>query len=518
MAWNGMAVFVFLGLVCLINIIHSHAYEDNSNVAHHFFSSYHDRMVRIESIKASLLSKNGISLPPSPSPSPTPTSPPTMSHSPRVYHVTAYGADPTGEMDSTDAILSAISDAFHAPGEDRVLMPGIRDLGGAEVHLQGGAYKISRPLRLPASGGGNFMIHGGSLRASDDFPTDRHLIELWPSSSSKLTSVEKEEADGPTLEQSAAVESFSSSYEYIKLKDLLLDSNYRGGGISVINSLRTSIQNCYITHFTSDGILVQGGHETFIKDSFLGQHITAGGDPGEKNFSGIAINLMGNDNAVTDVVIFSASIGVLVVGQANILTGVHCYNKATGFGGTGIYLRLPDVNQTQTRIVNCYLDYTGIVAEDPVQLHVSGSFFLGNAYVALKSIKGVIRGLNIVDNMFSGDGSGVDIVKLDQSNGPFTTVDQVVVDRNDVQGMGLRSTVGRASVDGSASRWAVDFSRVLLFPNLIRHVQYSFQVGDGSFPNHALRNVSGNRVVVESDVPVDANVYVWVDQNTGSVR
>ena len=80
------------------------------------------------------------------------------SSNPRVYHVTAYGADPTSQTDSTDAILRAISDAFRAP-DNRQLINGIPDLGGAEVHLDGGSYKISRPLRLPASGGGNLQVH-----------------------------------------------------------------------------------------------------------------------------------------------------------------------------------------------------------------------------------------------------------------------------------------------------------------------------------------------------------------------
>lgn len=75
----------------------------------------------------------------------------------RVVKVTEYGADPTGNRDSADEILKALSDAFIA-SSDRVLMPGIANLGGVEVHLEGGTYSISRPLRLPSSGGGNVMV------------------------------------------------------------------------------------------------------------------------------------------------------------------------------------------------------------------------------------------------------------------------------------------------------------------------------------------------------------------------
>lgn len=442
-------------------------------------SNYHANIRRMASVKASFISRNGV-----PPISHSFSTTPVLTGS-RVYHATDYGADPSGKLDSTDALEQAISDAFRSQVEGH-LIQGVADLGGAQLHLDGGTFKISRPLRLPKIRGGNFMILCGSLTASPDFPTDRHLIELLPSSS-------------------------SFSYEDVTLKDLMIDSNFRGGGIAIVNSLRTIIDNCYISHFVTNGILIQGGHETYVRNTFIGQHINAGGDRREKDFSGIGINIKGNDNAVTDVVIFSASIGILIQGQANMLTGIHCYNKATGWGGTGIYIQAPGF--TQTRIANSYFDFTGIVAEDPVQLHITGSFFLGNAFVLLKSLKGVAFGINIVDNMFSGDYTGVPTVQLDQSNSPFTKIEQVVVDRNNARGMVLKSTVARGSIWRNGTTWTVDFSRALLFPNLIKHVQYTLHAG-ASFPRHILRNASGNRVTVETELPTSATLHVAVDQST----
>lgn len=329
-----------------------------------------------------------------------------------------------------------------------------------------------------------FQIHGGTLIASKDFPTDRHMIELWASSTSIL-------------------------YEDITLRDLMVNCNLRGGGIAIINSLRTFVDNCYVSHFTTNAIFIQGGHESYVKNSFIGQHINAGGDHREKHFSGIGINIASNDNVITDVVIFSAAIGILVTGQANILTGVHCYNKATGWGGTGIYVAAPGF--TQNRIVNCYFDFTGIVVEDPVQLHITGSFFLGNAFILIKSIKGVISGVNIVDNMFSGDYTGIEIIQLDQSNQSFTRIDQVVIDRNNVRGMVLKSTIAKGSVWSNGTTWTIDFSRVLLFSNLIKNVHYTLH-STSKFPNHILRNISNNCVTVESDMPISATLHVYVDQ------
>lgn len=458
-------------------------------------------MQRLHSFKASLARHGSIASPPSSlspflSPSPAPTSIKGVNNS-RVYHVTSYGADPTGNSDSTEALLAAIEDATKGPSEG-YLIEGIRDLGGAQVNLEGGCYLISRPLKMPVARVGNLMIHGGTIRVSDDFPPNSYIIDLSTSSN----------------EGNRDSSSSSYNFEFITIKDLLLDSNFRGGGISVINSLRTNIDNCYITHFTTNGIFVLSGHETYIRNSFLGQHITAGGDKNERYFSGTAINLQGNDNAVTDVVIFSAAIGIMVTGQANAFNGVHCYNKATGFGGTGIYLQLPGL--TQTRIVNSYMDFTSIVAEDPVELHISSTFFLGDANVVLKSKNGVVSGVNIVDNMFSGSDHGVEIVKLDQSNSPFRQIDQVIVDRNNARGMQMKATVARKSMQGNGTSWTVDFNNVLLFPNLIKNVQYSLSSTGTTFPNHALRNVSENRVVIESNEAVDAKVFVTVDQSGGS--
>ncbi|KAF6165525.1 hypothetical protein GIB67_015848 [Kingdonia uniflora] len=269
------------------------------------------------------------------------------------------------------------------------------------------------------------QIKGGSLRASSTFPGDRHLIDVWsPSSSNK---------DGTRI-----------YYEDITFRDLLLDSSLRGGGIYIVDSARIRINNCFFIHFTTQGILVYNGHETFISSLFLGQHLTVGGDRDDKYFSGTAIELASNDNSITDVAIFSAATGIVLRGQANMVTGVHCYKKATYFGGVGILVKLP--SNSQTRINNCYMDYTAIVLEDPVQVQISNGFFLGDANVLLRSVQGRISGLNIVENMFSGDASRMKpIVKLE---GEFTNIDQVVIDRNNVDGMSLKSTVGKLTMAG----------------------------------------------------------------------
>eukprot|EP00249_Psilotum_nudum_P004831 c18319_g3_i2 orf=363-1985(+) len=419
----------------------------------------------------------------------------------RIFFPTDEGADPTGTIDSTVALQNTLNKAFGV-GSNYSLLGGIVDLGGVEVNLAGGEYIISRPLSMPNTGGGNLVIHGGTIRASESFPSDGYLIQLG--SSEAVVDI-----DGINL---VSKSSSNAIYEFISLRDLMLDANFRGGGIQIANSLRTTVDNCYVSHFVSTGILVQAGHETFIHNTFLGQQITEGGDPQERNFSGTAINLSGNDNAVTDVVIFSAAVGIVVNGQANILTGVHCYNKATSFGGVGIHVQLP--GNSQTRIIGCYLDFTGIVLDDPAQVTITNTFFLGDANVLIRSTSlHSISGVAIVDNMFSGLGSGISILQLDESQGDFSSIHQTIVDRNSASGMLLKSTRALLTVSGLASNWTLDFSNVLLFPNTIANVQYSFYTNSSTFPQHKLRSVANNQLIVVADEEVFATISAVVDQS-----
>ncbi|WOG81559.1 hypothetical protein DCAR_0100710 [Daucus carota subsp. sativus] len=422
----------------------------------------------------------------------------TPKSSGRVFFPIGYGADPSGAQDSSDAILNAVADALMVENDGHQLLPGVSDLGGVIIDLQGVSFKIGKPIRLPP-GAGNLVIQGGTLRASDTFPGDRHLVELWSPSSVKR--------DTDDLEDNA--QTGGIYYEDIVFRDILFDSEYRGGGLLVLDSARIRVTDCYFLHFTTQGILIQNGHETFISTCFLGEHPTIGGDRGEKDFTGTAIDLASNDNAVTDVAIFSAAIGITLRGQANIITGVHCYNKAKYFGGVGIL-----VKAAQTRLDNCYLDFNSIVIEDPSQVHVINGFFLGGGNIVLKSIRGRISGLTIVNNMFTGNekSTWTPIVSLD---GAFSSIDQVVIDHNNVNGMSLRSTVGKMAVSGNGTEWVADFSSVLVFPNQINHVQYSFYVPgfSGGFPGHVLTNVSNNIVVVGSEKPINGVVSVVVDQH-----
>ncbi|KAG0559484.1 hypothetical protein M758_10G105200 [Ceratodon purpureus] len=430
----------------------------------------------------------------------------------RVFYVTDYNADPTGKYDSTKALQTAITQAFNVATRHE-LLPGIPDLGGVEIHLEGGEYLISSPLQFPSKGGGNLVIHGGTIRATSNFPRDGYLIELWSANSQSLRANQTKTSLRERKGRSLPLSKEYLAYEDITIRDLFLDANFRGGGILLVDSIRITVENVYVTHFETDGVLVESGHETIIRDSFFGQFITSGGDSRESDFTGIGINLISNDNVVSDVVIFSAAYGISLSGFGNYITGVHAYNKATSLGGVGIYLQLP--GYTQTRITGCHLESTGIIAEDPLQLDISHSFFSGDANILLRSTKKThaISYLTITDNMFTGSSRGVPVVELDEAAGRFTAVFDTVVDQNTAYGMNLKATIARATL-ASSYTWRLNLNERLLFRDFIQNAQYSLYVSGNYFPKHVLRSVKDNTVVVDADTRVSGTVSVLVDQSS----
>lgn len=74
-----------------------------------------------------------------------------------MFYPIGYGADPSGVQDSSEAILNAVGDALRVEDGGHELLPGVTDLGGVVIDLQGVSFKISSPIRLP-SGAGNLVV------------------------------------------------------------------------------------------------------------------------------------------------------------------------------------------------------------------------------------------------------------------------------------------------------------------------------------------------------------------------
>lgn len=70
-----------------------------------------------------------------------------------MFFPIGYGADPSGVQDSSDAILNAVGDALMVQNNGHQLLPGVSDLGGVIIDLQGVSFKIGKPIRLPPAAG-----------------------------------------------------------------------------------------------------------------------------------------------------------------------------------------------------------------------------------------------------------------------------------------------------------------------------------------------------------------------------
>eukprot|EP01083_Nonionella_stella_P288578 981992_1 len=84
----------------------------------------------------------------------------TVNNIPIIY-ITDFGGDPFGVNDSTSAFKAAINEAITKYGSPNTsLAEGVHDLGGVNIHLGGGDYKVSAPIMIPSNYGNIRIIEG----------------------------------------------------------------------------------------------------------------------------------------------------------------------------------------------------------------------------------------------------------------------------------------------------------------------------------------------------------------------
>lgn len=236
-----------------------------------------------------------------------------------------FGADPTGETDSTNAFEAAMAALTNTSSRASVPMAsGIANLGGATLDLGGGEYLIGKPLIIPAFVG-NVRIRGGTLRATASFPPARFLIEV-----------------GDTM--CKAKDGQGVCNEFVAVEDIFLDgSHVAAGGVLVALTMGTTIgPSAFVTGFTQAGIRVEQGHETIVLDAWIAEYFWSEKHPGSEacnHSSGqpgsIGVHLVGEDNYVENTIVFDFTcLGVLVDGAATLLNGVHSWNG----GGVAILI------------------------------------------------------------------------------------------------------------------------------------------------------------------------------------
>jgi hypothetical protein len=161
--------------------------------------------------------------PPPPSPSPS------SNFSVPLIFPTAFGADPTGVKDSTDAFTAAVA-ALLKGGAPHHMASGINDLGGATLHLGGGQYLINAPIVIPMYYG-NLLITDGTLRAGPNFPPNKWLIMVGD------TSCNPPGGQG-------------SCNEFVNIADVLFDcSHVASGAVYIAHAMGATIGPAFIISF-----------------------------------------------------------------------------------------------------------------------------------------------------------------------------------------------------------------------------------------------------------------------------
>ena len=427
----------------------------------------------------------------------------------------AYGADPTGLADSTAAFAACLRALLARNSSGHADEGGTTDLGGAVMDLQGGDYLVSAPLVFPSNYSNYGLIHG-TLRASAGFPPGAFLVEVGT----------------PGAYCSNWGDSCS---ENASLEDLLLDgSGVAGGGVRFNAVIGVNAgPDLFVVNFTDKGIVLEGGHEVLLHQSWVGAcwytppsacwlNSSALG-----NTTGIWVN--GNDHLIDSTIVFAAQSGIVVDGAANLLTAVHTWNTQSGSlpSAAGIA-----VNVWQNRLVSPYLDFVPLVLKGAALTTVTGAFFLGGAQlVFVPHPSGYpVQGVVVTGSQYADSGDAPDVVALDDALPGFTGLQDVTITgaMSDSPTMPRRSTVCTLTQRAAPPPWVFDFAPCLAFDatrnaTAIQTISVAaVRTEEGGAPFVALADAAQGAVVTVraysagpgSGLPAHATVTVTVDQST----
>lgn len=501
----------------------------------------------------------------------------------------SYGADGSGRSDSTNAFIKLMADLLLRNTSGHILSGKAVDLGGATIDLQGGDYIIGQPLAVP-NYFGNYRIIDGTLRASASFPPDRFLLELG----------------GPDVCPENQPQ-YASCAADVSISNLLLDGSGRAaGGLHASYHMGLNAgPNLYIVNFTAAGILVTGGHEVMIHQSWIGcqrwqaergrqaldlapeqqppkspvsatfrsvppaadiralftpasissrvtwavaqaEAARARGEPWIDDRTGAlapgspqyyvpdgtaGVVLTSNDHYLSDVVVFSGpTYGVIVSGAANLIRGVHTWNRANTDGGYGI-VDLGGPTGGGNRYIGCYADCNDHVLYNPDLITLEGGFYLcgGQIILAATGANALVRSTVIAANQFSGtcNKPAWPTVRVDESNATFSAPVDVTVRDSMADGTWLVTATALTrslTLTVPTTNWTIDFTAALLFNASrapIRTIQHWFTLDEGQFALSSARSPPANGpnaavVTVQTDRPVTGTLTVTVDQSQRS--
>jgi hypothetical protein len=373
-------------------------------------------------------------------------------------HPAAYGADPTGVNDSTDAFVAAIAALLSRNASGHGDESGTIDLGGATLDLQGGDYLISAPLLFP-SNFSNYAVCHGTLRASPSFPPSGFLVVIG--------------TIGGYCENWG-----NSCTEDVTVEDMFLDgSQVAAGGIQFNAVIGVNAgPDLFVVNFTSVGVDMEGGHEVFLHESWVGScwytPPSACWLNGSALGSTVGILINGNDHLLSSVVVFAGLTGVQVNGAANLIEGVHTWNTQSGSVPAAVGIA---VTTWQNRLLGPYLDYVPLVCKGCALTTVTGGFFLGGAQILFKPDPTgyPVQGVLISGNQFVALGDGQCDVVAVPGTPTFTTIDDVTIigSMSDNPASCVKSTTAIQTLSTTNGTWRFDFTSRLLFDPATHPIQ-----------------------------------------------
>ena len=271
-----------------------------------------------------------------------------QSNTTRVFVPAAFGGDPTGKADSTRALQAAIS-AMIAVGTPS-LIEGVpmTDLGGAILDFAGGVYVTNEGLSIPPQYA-NFNIQDGTLRAGAGFPVNDTLLLLG----------------GGTIKGAGCLN--------VAVRRMTLDGSLLAGtALYVDNGQYVNVGPAVMLYgFNQYGVRMDGTGGCFIHQSWLGEqpprsntYYTPGAYQEINNLTATAISLEADqhDCYITDVIIWSALVGIKTKNGANTFSHVHPWNLKDAVGGIGFYIEAGTSHVSQLYVICFSLQLTGAYA------------------------------------------------------------------------------------------------------------------------------------------------------------
>ena len=278
-----------------------------------------------------------------------------------------YNVDPTGVVDSTAALQSAINDAFNVTVAGQTIR-GL-DIRNTVLNLEGGYYKISDELVLPD--GAKVKIVDGTISASSTFTTGEYLIK-------NTGAIVGTEVKYCTLVNSD-----------ISIENVLLLCNQKANGVKMIGCDNFTFENSNCKGFVDYGVY-------------------AWGDGGIHGFRALNANITQYDweevwNNTTRLVTPSG-VGIYAGVYDSDITGCSIY-----LCGTGIQAARSSINLINTHPWGCN-DLIVVEPELGVDSVIRG-FFVDGIYldcggnpdygVSALTIKGVMQDSRIIGCRFS---------------------------------------------------------------------------------------------------------------------